>query len=131
MTAVGRLQQSAARKELAGVRRAHGNADARFWIVHRHPSPASRLEFASPAMDIAGMILTGHIQNGAVVLDGNPVLPEGAPVTVSIPTTMPARPETRRVQIPLVRTGEAGSLNLTNERLAAHLEDDDIAFARR
>ncbi len=77
------------------------------------------------------MTLTGHIQNGAVVLDGSPVLPEGVLVTVSIPTTMPARPDTRRVQIPLVRTGEPGSLNLTNERLAAHLEDDDIAFARR
>lgn len=82
------------------------------------------------ASDNQSMTLTGHIQNGAVVFDGNPVLPEGASVVVSI--VHPSKPPKRgRVQVPLVRTSAPESVKLTNERIAEIFEEDDIASARR
>lgn len=76
------------------------------------------------------MTLTGHIQNGVVVLDGNPSVPEGAAVQVSFTeATTPIRGH--RVQVPLVRTGRPGTLILTNDRIAEILEEEDIASARR
>jgi hypothetical protein len=74
------------------------------------------------------MTLTGHIRNGVVVLDGSMNLPEGTRVAVT-PVPSPPVPqfETRRIEFPLVRTGVPGSVNLTNERIAEILEEEDIA----
>jgi hypothetical protein len=75
------------------------------------------------------MTLTGRIRNGVVVLDAPPPLPEGAAVTVSLPDPPPrAGP---RVQIPLVRTGEPGTLHLTNTRIAEIFEEEDVASSGR
>jgi hypothetical protein len=78
------------------------------------------------------MEILGHVCNGVVVLDGGAVLPEGTPVTVSCnlePASPPAS-EKKRVQLPLVRTGEPGSLVLTNERIAEILDEEDVASSR-
>lgn len=77
------------------------------------------------------MELLGHVRNGVVVLDGNPVLPEGAAVTVSFLIDTPPLAECQRVQLPLVRTGAPGSLRLTNERMAEILDEEDVAASRR
>ena len=75
------------------------------------------------------MTLTGHIQNGVVVLDGEKALPEGTRVAIipvpPLPTEPP--PEKRRVEFPLVRTGTPGTWNLTNERIAEILDEEDSA----
>jgi hypothetical protein len=75
------------------------------------------------------MVIRGRIQNGVVVLEDAPSLPEGTMVTVSYgiaPSTQP--PETRRrVQLPLVRSDRPGSRRLTAERVAELLEDDDVS----
>ena len=74
------------------------------------------------------MELLGRVQNGVIVLEGEPSLPEGALVTVlysGVPT--PQQPGTRRpVQLPLVRSDKPGSRRLTADRLAEILDDDDV-----
>ena len=77
------------------------------------------------------MELNGFVQNGVIVLTGGLSLPEGTPVTVTcgVDTTAP-QPEKKRVQVPLVRTGKPGSMNLNNERIAEIFNDEDIASAR-
>jgi hypothetical protein len=79
------------------------------------------------------MEIVGHVRNGVVVLDGNPNLPEGAAVTVHYPAPSPAASTVgikRRIQVPLVRTGQPGSVNLTNERIGEILDQEDAAPRR-
>jgi hypothetical protein len=75
-----------------------------------------------------GMEVQGRIHNGVVVLEGELPLPEGTMVTVSYrgaPPTQP--PESRRpVRLPLVRSDRPGSRELTAERVAELLEDEDV-----
>jgi len=81
------------------------------------------------------MELHGHIQNGVVKLDGNPILPEGAAVTVLIAplisSVQSSLPETEIVcepgKLPYVRGGIPGTLHLTNEIIAQVFEEEDLA----
>ena len=74
------------------------------------------------------MELRGHVRNGVVVLEVNPFLPEGAAVTVHDPGPVAGHPAGKaRIQVPLVRTGQPGSVPLTGERIAAILEEEDGA----
>jgi len=77
------------------------------------------------------MELNGYVQNGVIVLTGGAALPEGTPVTVTCgvdATTL--QPEKKRVQVPLVRTGRPGSMNLNNDRIAEIFNEEDVASAR-
>jgi hypothetical protein len=78
------------------------------------------------------MELSGYVQNGIIVLAGGLSLPEGTPVTVSYNLELGSPPPAgkKRVQLPLVRTGEPGSLHLTNERIAEIFEEEDLASTR-
>lgn len=78
------------------------------------------------------MEILGRVQNGVIVLDGNPNLPEGAVVTVLYPamTKPPPAAERKRVSFPLVRSTRPGSVHLTNERLAEILDEEDAAPRR-
>jgi hypothetical protein len=78
------------------------------------------------------MVIAGHVHNGVVVLDGNVALPEGAVVTVSFsaPATTDRDNGTRRVEVPLVRTGQPGSVNLTGRQIAEILDEEDAAPRR-
>ena len=79
------------------------------------------------------MEIPGHVQNGVVVLDGPMSLPEGAAVTVvvrSSPVTHFSR-NPKRVEFPLVRSTAPGSIDLTNERIAEILEEEDIDALKR
>jgi len=79
------------------------------------------------------MILRGHIQNGVVILDGSPQLPDGAVVTVLVPHLAEQPPSglRRRIQVPLVRTGDPGTVDLTNDRIGEILDTEDLARVRR
>jgi hypothetical protein len=68
----------------------------------------------------------GHIENGVVVLDSGSTLPEGTRVFVS---PVPAEPVIliRPGELPVVLGGEPGSVNLTNERIAEILDEEDLA----
>ncbi len=71
------------------------------------------------------MVIPGKVQNGVVVLEKGYALPEGASVTVNYPAqpiTSSAGPK-RRIQVPLVRTGEPGSVQLTGERIAQEVDE--------
>ena len=78
------------------------------------------------------MVIPGRVINGVVVLDKPSALPEGAAVSI----TYPALPETRpaglrqRVQVPLVRTGQPGSVHLTGAAIAEILDQDDVSSRR-
>ena len=78
------------------------------------------------------MVIPGRVRNGVVVLDNGPPLPEGAAVTITYPAVPQAKPasEKRRIQVPLVRTGEPDTMHLTNARIAEILDQED-ATARR
>jgi len=77
------------------------------------------------------MELQGHIRNGVVVFEGNPTLPDGAVVLVSIPAVPPGPPTVqRRVEFPLVRDGLPGTWNLTNEMIAEIFEEEDIEMMK-
>jgi len=75
------------------------------------------------------MELLGHVQNGVVVFDGNVSLPEGATVRVVFPSGPVIRvsPTRKRVQLPLVKTGRPGSIDLTNDRIAEILSEQDAS----
>jgi hypothetical protein len=78
------------------------------------------------------MELHGIVQNGVIVLSGGLSLPEGTPVTVSCSLMLSSPPATekKRVQVPLVRTGEPGTMNLNNERIAEIFDEEDVASSR-
>jgi len=75
------------------------------------------------------MEIIGRVQNGVVVLEDGPPLPEGMEVIVSFPDPAHLEPPAprQRVSLPLIRTGRPGSLRLTAERIAELLEDDDLS----
>ncbi len=79
-------------------------------------------------MDNADMETFGHIQNGVVVFDG-PALPEGAAVTVALRNieSKGATAPKSKIEFPLVRSRNPGSVKLSCETIAAILEADDIA----
>ena len=75
------------------------------------------------------MVVLGRVQNGVVVLEGDSALPEGAVVAVSfgVPPATSANGEKRRIQVPLVRTNQPGSVNLTGQRIAEIMDEEDAA----
>ena len=73
--------------------------------------------------------IPGRVKNGVVVLENGTRLPEGAAVTV-VPGKAPVirvATRQRRVVFPLVRSKHPGTLDLTNERIAQILEQEDLA----
>ena len=78
------------------------------------------------------MEIPGRVQNGVVVLEGTPALPEGAHVTVFYHGPMGADPEAhkRRIEVPLVRTGQPGTVKLTAQRIAEILDEEDVSPRR-
>jgi hypothetical protein len=75
------------------------------------------------------MVIPGRVQNGVVVLENGPPLPEGAAVTITYPAIPQAQPagEKRRIQVPLVKTDEPGSVQFSNARIAEILDQEDAA----
>jgi hypothetical protein len=78
------------------------------------------------------MEIPGYIQNGVVVFDRAPALPEGARVTVVYhgSTVSGVEPTKRRIEVPLVRTGEPGTVHLTGHRIAEILDEEDASPRR-
>jgi hypothetical protein len=78
------------------------------------------------------MEIRGRIHNGIVILEGNPALPEGAAVTVMYRAPASSRPEASktRIQVPLVQTGQPGTVNLSGEQIAELLDEEDAAPRR-
>jgi hypothetical protein len=74
------------------------------------------------------MVISGRVENGVVIPEGNVPLPEGAVVTITClsPPNIPSSTK-KRIQLPLVVTGRPGTLNLTNERIGEILEEEDVS----
>jgi len=78
------------------------------------------------------MEIPGRIQNGVVVLEGAPALPDGAKVIVFCDVVpVPQEPgKKKRVEFPLVHSKHPGSLHLTEQRIAEILDEEDAAPRR-
>jgi len=78
------------------------------------------------------MEIPGRVHNGVVILEGRPALPEGAAVVVTYPA--PVRvvqgAAKTRIQVPLVRSDQPGTLKLTGERIAEILDEEDASPRR-
>jgi hypothetical protein len=78
------------------------------------------------------MVILGRVHNGVVVLEGEAVLPEGATVTVTFPAQFAAAQTgpKRRVEVPLIRTGQPGGVPLTGKRIAEIMDEEDACRKR-
>ena len=78
------------------------------------------------------MTIPGRVRNGVVVLENAAALPEGSAVTVSYPALSAIKPagQKRRIQVPLVRTDQPGSVQLTGARIAEILDEEDASPRR-
>jgi len=73
------------------------------------------------------MEVRGRVHNGVVVLEGELRLPEGTEVIVSSDAALETKPiGEQRIEFPLVRSRRPGSLQLTGQRVAEFLEEDDV-----
>lgn len=77
------------------------------------------------------MNVPGRVENGVIVLDGRCRIPDGTRVTVSVgPSPVDEDRSRERIQLPLVRSTNPGSLNLTGERIAEILDEEDVGRFR-
>jgi hypothetical protein len=78
------------------------------------------------------MIIPGRVQNGVVVFEGGSTLPDGAAVTITYPVHCESggASQKQRIQVPLVKTGQPGSVSLTSEIIAAILDSEDASPRR-
>lgn len=78
------------------------------------------------------MIIPGRVHNGVVVLEGESALPEGAAVTITYPALRKTGPaaQKKRIEVPLVRTDQPGSVQLTGARIAEILDAEDASPRR-
>jgi len=78
------------------------------------------------------MVIPGKVVGGVVVLQGDPKPPEGAAVIVSYEGESEAMPVKgkKRIQVPLVKTGQPGTVNLTGQRIAEILDEEDASPRR-
>jgi hypothetical protein len=75
-----------------------------------------------------GMVITGSIHNGVVVLEGGISLPEGVRVQVILTSeTQPAKKSGQRVKLPIFDSGEPPFIDLTNDQIADILDREDAA----
>lgn len=73
------------------------------------------------------MNISGRVHNGVIIPDEKLPLPEGAVVVISYLAATPKAVAKQLVQFPLVVTGKPGSVNLTNQRIAEILDEEDAA----
>lgn len=73
------------------------------------------------------MEVHGHVENGVIVLEGGVVLPEGTSVVIACEPAKESSQRGHRVQFPLVRSNSPGTFDLTSERVAELLSEDDAA----
>jgi hypothetical protein len=69
------------------------------------------------------MVIPGRFHKGVVILEGGPLPPEGAAVTVSY--TTPAGKH--RFQVPFIPSEQPSSVDLTNARIAQIMDEEDAA----
>ena len=74
------------------------------------------------------MGILGRVQNGVVIFDGPLMFPEGTEVIVisrSTPAIQISKNQ-KPVELPLFRSSEPGSIQLTNEMIGQIIDDEDI-----
>jgi hypothetical protein len=80
------------------------------------------------------MELLGRVNHGVIVPEGDVQLPEGVTVRIVYEPQgideIPKLKKGRAVKFPLVRTGEPGTLDLTNEKIAEILDEEDFSPGR-
>jgi len=89
----------------------------------------SNLDSVEHARDNVYMEISGRVENGVVVLDGNASLPEGVAVTVRVQSPLIIRVAENQLEVefPLIRSNAPGSVRLTNEMIGQILDEEDAA----
>jgi len=89
----------------------------------------SNLDSVEHSRDNVHMEISGRVQNGVVVLDGNASLPEGVAVTVRVQSPLIIRVAENQLEVefPLIRSNAPGSVRLTNEMIGQILDEEDAA----
>ena len=64
------------------------------------------------------------------MLDGREVLPEGTEVFVEVRDSTPSEIRADNIQLPLFHSKNPGSLDLSNQRIAKFLEDEELSSGR-
>ena len=79
--------------------------------------------------DNISMNITGRVENGVVVLEGEINLPEGLVVTVLYPKEPKIHIATsqKKANFPLVPSAFPGSVHLTNAQITEILDEEDAA----
>ena len=88
-----------------------------------------RLDSARKPVENNDMVVLGRVQNGVVVFEGGLTLPEGMQVIVSptLNSTTNTVKSKHRVRLPLVPSDFSGTFELTEDRIAELLDDDDVS----
>jgi hypothetical protein len=75
------------------------------------------------------MTIPGRIRNGVVVLDGESTLPDGTLVSVvsRVSPVIRVAKQQRPVALPLVPSNQPGAVDLTAERIADILDEQDAS----
>jgi hypothetical protein len=83
----------------------------------------------SQSSENVGMVVLGTVRNGVVVVEGDANLPEGAVVTITYGDSPSKKASAghHRIEVPLVRTGQPATVQLTGERIAEILDQEDGA----
>jgi len=100
------------------------------WLGGLACAPLSRsaLALVGKKPEDDGMEIHGRVEGGVVVLEGESTLPEGMAVSV-VPRASPVirvAKQQRRVVLPLVPSHKPGSVDLTAERIAEILQEQDV-----
>ena len=79
------------------------------------------------------MVVSGRVENGVVVFDGGVAFPEGTRVVVSqlSPVERKSQSVKKAVELPLVSSGEPGSIHLSNEQIHEILNAEDLEAVKR
>jgi hypothetical protein len=75
------------------------------------------------------MTIPGRVRDGVVVLDGESTLPDGTAVSIVCRTSPVIRvaKHQRPVVLPLVPSARPGSVDLTSDRIAELLDEQDAS----
>ena len=94
-----------------------------------YPLDRLNLDCGLRSHDNSSMEIQGVVQNGVLVLDDSMSLPEGAAVVVTYRATPVIRVAKNPIPVvlPIFDSDEPGTIDLTNDRIAEILDQEDAS----
>jgi hypothetical protein len=79
------------------------------------------------------MELTGHIENGTIIIDTGSMPPDGSRIEIHVLEAHPPqlnKSAKQRIQFPLINSRDPGTIHLTNEQIARIFDEEDLLAGR-